>query len=120
METLRASGTSEEMNSWALVSCSQGGSAHYDKGGQRRGDFCLAYGLMALRCVLHVRSSAPVVVPSVSSASTALPAGRLLHIWVDWLVVGETDLSRECWCTPSVSAFGCFRLALLQVLVLRV
>jgi hypothetical protein len=62
--------------------------------------FCLAYGLMALRCVLHVRSSAPVVVPSASSASITLPAGHLLHI------VGETDPSRECWCAPSVSALG--------------
>ena len=68
--------------------------------------FCLAYGLMALRCVLHVRSSAPVVVPSVSSASIALPADHLLYIGVDWLIDGETDPSRECWCAPSVSALG--------------
>jgi hypothetical protein len=56
--------------------------------------------LMALRCVLHVRSSAPVVVPFASSASITLPAGHLLPI------VGETDPGRECWCAPSVSALG--------------
>ena len=54
-----------------------------------RGKICLAYGLMALCCFLHVRSSAPVVVPSVSSASIALPADHLLYIGVDWLIDGR-------------------------------
>ncbi len=30
------------------------------------------------------------MVPSVSSVSTLLPAGHLLHIGVDWFVVEET------------------------------
>ncbi len=97
----------------ALAARSRSHSAYNQCFGIRAGSplsraemFCLAYGLMALRCVLHVRSSAPVVVSSVSSASIALPAGHLLYIGDDWLIVGETDPSRECWCAPSVSALG--------------
>ncbi len=84
-----------------------------------RGKVCLVYWLMAVCCSLHVWSSAPVVLLSVSSASTALPAGHLLHIGVDWLVVEGGGLSRVCWCAPSVSALGASGLLCCRCLYVR-